>query len=409
MHRERNSHMSNPTKNTSKEGIGLKIDHNVYILGAGFSRGAGLPLITDFLVRMRDSYEWLVWHGRQREAEAVENVLKFRLEAASAAYWVNLDLENIEELFSLASATKGEMDHHIRIAIAATIDFARQSKTHSRRPLIFQGKSALFGQAGASIQNVKTLPPWVQFTPDVGGVTIHPYTYYVARLLGMLRNGRPKGENTFITFNYDTVLEDALKELGLCVTHGFASESTAGTSSEPSQARAKEIQVLKLHGSVTWARAPRRGTPRTPLVIHETYEELLAKGDEPALVPPTWKKVFGGHLEPVWEAAIERLSMATRIVIIGFSIPPTDMHFKYLMAAGLQKNLSLRQILFVNPTSQAELEPRVRNLLRETYIDSNHIDFEVATLDGFTRASPGSQTKFYTIERPGEDTVAVTI
>ena len=30
-------------------------DHNVYILGAGFSAQAGLPLITDFMNRMRDA------------------------------------------------------------------------------------------------------------------------------------------------------------------------------------------------------------------------------------------------------------------------------------------------------------------------------------------------------------------
>ena len=38
------------------------------------------------------------------------------------AYYVTLDLENIEELFSLASAAKGNMDTSIRTAIAATID-----------------------------------------------------------------------------------------------------------------------------------------------------------------------------------------------------------------------------------------------------------------------------------------------
>ena len=87
--------------------IPLQNDHNVYILGAGFSHDAGLPLISDFLLRMRDSHEWLQKQNRTTEARSVEAVLNFRLDAASAAYWVNLDLENIEELFSLASASAG--------------------------------------------------------------------------------------------------------------------------------------------------------------------------------------------------------------------------------------------------------------------------------------------------------------
>lgn len=35
--------------------------------------------------------------------------------------------------------------------------------------------------------------------------------------------------------------------------------------------------------------------------------------------------------------------------MIGFSIPPTDTHFKYLLSAGLRDNISLRQVLFINP------------------------------------------------------------
>ena len=105
-------------------------DHNVYILGAGFSRDAGLPIISDFLVQMRDSHEWLQSKNRQKDVKAVEEVLKFRLRATSAAYWVNLDLENIEELFSLATATGDEMERHTRFAIGATPDYSRQ--THPR-------------------------------------------------------------------------------------------------------------------------------------------------------------------------------------------------------------------------------------------------------------------------------------
>src|SRR5258706_13205582 len=82
----------------------LKNDHNVYILGAGFSREAGLPLISDFLVHMGDSHEWLTAHSRQSEADAGARVRKFRLQAASAAYYVTLGLESSGGRVSLASA-----------------------------------------------------------------------------------------------------------------------------------------------------------------------------------------------------------------------------------------------------------------------------------------------------------------
>ncbi len=57
-------------------------DHNVYILGAGFANEAGLPLIKDFMNRMRDAAAWLeAQGGREREQEAIGRVLEFRLRA----------------------------------------------------------------------------------------------------------------------------------------------------------------------------------------------------------------------------------------------------------------------------------------------------------------------------------------
>lgn len=377
----------------------LKNDHNVYILGAGFSRDAGLPLISDFLVKMRDSHEWLRKENRSKEAEAVENVLKFRLEAASAAYWVNLDLENIEELFSLASATKGDMDRYIRIAIAATLEFALQTKTVTRRPVKFHGQSKLFGQSGAALRTISSFPGWVEFKEGIPEITIQPYTYHVARLLGMFRDGKPKGQNTFITFNYDNILERALDNLGIDYTYALDKDEVSFAQGVRGQGASNSIPILKLHGSVNWGR---QVGPGGPLSVHDSSSEVLGKALVPELIPPTWKKLFQRQLQAVWDRAIQELGTATRIIIIGFSIPPTDLHFKYLLAAGLQANISLRQILFVNPAEKAELEPRVRRLLRDAYVNSRQIDIATVGLEAFTRAHPADTFNFQSLERPGE-------
>lgn len=85
----------------------METNHNVYILGAGFSFDAGIPLVYDFLNFMRDSLGWLENNGRDAEAQAVKNVFDFRKQASAATERINLNLENIEELFSLASASEG--------------------------------------------------------------------------------------------------------------------------------------------------------------------------------------------------------------------------------------------------------------------------------------------------------------
>jgi hypothetical protein len=106
------------------------------------------------------------------------------------------------------------------------------------------------------------------------------------------------------------------------------------------------LPVLKLHGSVNWGAMEEE---RGKIKVFSKYSNLRQAEYYPVLVPPTWRKVFGGVLSQVWERARQAISQATRIVVIGFSIPPTDTHFKYLLAAGLRDNISLRQIYFINP------------------------------------------------------------
>jgi hypothetical protein len=102
-------------------------DHNVYILGAGFSADAGIPVLKDFLYVMRDSLNFLRAHEREWERKAVEDVLIFRKAAASAALRVRLNIENIEDLFSLAASSQPSFaGPSVPHAIAATIDYARR-------------------------------------------------------------------------------------------------------------------------------------------------------------------------------------------------------------------------------------------------------------------------------------------
>ena len=373
----------------------LRNDHNVYILGAGFSREAGLPLISDFLSQMRDSYDWLVQQNRVIEAEAVNEVLKFRLAAASAAYWVNLDLENIEELFSLAFANTDGIATSMQLAIAATLDYARKTKGPQRTRMDVRSSENLFDSKASK------WPRWVkpatgpQDINGAGAYEIGTYALHVARLLGMLKDGKPQGENTFITFNYDTLLEDALDELGLSFSYG---SEIRRRPYKGSQFLAEAIPVYKLHGSVNWARMSKVNL----IEVLKNYDDPSNGLRKPELLPPTWKKVFKNEIESVWQEAIGKLNRATRIIIIGFSMPPTDMHFKYLLAAGLKKNISLRQILFVNPDANDELKPRVETMLRQAYVKSGRIDFVKESLGQFVDSHQWNQMGLHQLGRATE-------
>lgn len=322
-------------------------NHNVYILGAGFSVDRGLPTIRNFMLVMRDAHEWLESQNRTLEANAIKDVLDFRLDAASAAYRIKLDLENIEELFSLASASSRKLTKQIRIAIAATLDYKIKTTLEPNVGFQINKKHLNFPDSWKITDNT-------DFVPLSGiDVSCPAYEFYLQTLLGSWSNKNQINTNTIISFNYDLIVEDALKKLSIPYRYGI----------EPKESTSEDIQLLKLHGSINWGLR----TKSTSYEIYSTYSDLLDSGLSPQIVPPTWRKIFTGQLTKVWDNSLDALEKATRIIVIGFSMPETDSHFKYLMASGLQKNVSLREILFVNPDKET-VASRAKKLFGDSHI-----------------------------------------
>src|SRR5581483_4868503 len=269
--------------------MNLENDHNVYILGAGFSADAGLPLIPNFLTRMRDSHPWLIDRGRIREADAIQAVLEFRLKATAAGYWTSVDLENLEELFSLASVEGTQLLYHMRYAIAATLDFCKQTAGRKTRRLAPRGTSA---------NDLKARFPWLgEFTNQA--FEVPSYAFYMARLLGMFNNtgGNPVGQNTFITFNYDTLVEDGFHHLKVPFNYGFDPNKAKLSNSARACFDKTAIKILKLHGSINWQYqlTDAFGLQDCPTIFGD-YNEINNAMVSPEIVPPTWRKVFDGAL-----------------------------------------------------------------------------------------------------------------
>ncbi|MFI5353675.1 MAG: SIR2 family protein [Candidatus Binatales bacterium] len=383
-----------PTKSNIRPKPKAYNDHNVYILGAGFPAEAGLPLVKLFMNRMRDAVAWLEGQpGRDREVTAIERVLDFRLRAAAAAYRVPLDVENVEELFSLASASEGgELADDMALAIAATLDFAQNDhiQNEASRPREYR-----FYQVGVLDPSSWTKPTnWEPPLPQIEGslkaghakgewYSCPPYEYYVGIMGGYFNEPTRTRRDTLITFNYDLTAEIALRDLRIPFSYGLSGRSVnfgPGTSSlmlSEEYAPQSAPRVLKLHGSINWA-IP--GGVGQKLTFYKDYADLREKRLTPVLVPPTWRKYFGGQLSDVWDTAVRSLRTATRIVILGYSIPQTDLHFKYLLATGLQDNISLRKIVFVNPDlappDQADpLKARLFGVLGEQHFRRDLIEF----------------------------------
>lgn len=325
--------------------LNIYTDNNVYILGAGFSCDAGIPVLSKFLNCMRDCSGWLRDNNRD-EFRAVENVFRFRQRATSAANRIKINVENIEDLFSLAAAIEGNsLEEDVKTAIAATLDYARTN------PAAWPKIWCLLEYPGQNLPQWFKKATWDIYNQNT--YTCSPYHLYAGVISRSIWEPISGARNTVITFNYDTVLEEAVHTIGVKYTYGFPSSLGIDISSSHSVQIEQEqgaMPILKLHGSVNWG-LPNQG--EGPMKIFNTYEEVCGAGHKVVLIPPTWRKVFDDPLTKVWEGAVKALTEATRIVVIGFSMPPTDIHFKYLLAAGLQDNISLRKFLFVNPDRKA--------------------------------------------------------
>jgi hypothetical protein len=359
----------------------LHNDHNVYVLGAGFSRLRGLPLIEDFMLKMRDALQYHSQLNRPKECAAINAVLEFRLSASAAAYRVQVDLENIEDLFSLASASPGQLEENIKIAIAATLDYCLSSRSAPNAMFAAEPHELQPSQSWTSTPN--------SVNPGSPNWSVPAYEFIVRAMLGSWQSPNPISENTFITFNYDTLVEDSLTALGVDYSLGF---DGAGRDS-----RDTNVRLLKLHGSVNWVVA--KGS-RTKVTVMENYRSVIDAGLVPQIIPPTWKKDSKGAFDAIWSQSIAALADATRVVIVGFSIPPTDLHFKYLLAAGLRENYSLREIVFVNPSPGKSLvEERCKSLFANSQHNAARLRFVDRRSEDFMGQGT-DESHLWSISRP---------
>ena len=143
-------------------------------------------------------------------------------------------------------------------------------------------------------------------------------------------------EISFVTFNYDCLLEASLNKIfgnKWFYPHIPSCEN-----------RDSIIKVLKLHGSLNWKM---KGNNNFNLstdyseqpVMNITREEN--DFEQAAIVAPTQIKadlhkqdtqnpIWVTLLEDTWRKASEIISVADQVIVIGYSFPPTDYHIAWL-------------------------------------------------------------------------------
>jgi hypothetical protein len=328
----------------------------VFILGAGASKKAGAPLMAEFLDVAKDLWS----QGRVREVDdSFRNVFR----AVGCLQQVHskseFDIHNVESVFAAAEMGKTlnkfpgyapeEIDRLIKdlkVVITKTIELTLQ-----------------FPMSGTVRAGWKILPP-------------DPYDSFAKTLEQIQSKAHPQKSVSIITFNYDVAVDLALYMNSLDHDYCLQESSLAG-----------KIPLLKLHGSLNWARH-KESEAIIPWTIHEylssiqnqlQFEQYVVVPigsqlnnsqhsssiiPEPEIVPPTWNKAdYHRVLSRIWSQAAKELGEADNIFVIGYSLPKTDTFFKFLFALGSVSKIPLRRFWVFNPEPSDFVRKRFKNLL----------------------------------------------
>lgn len=345
----------------------------VYVLGAGASFHTGAPLLKDFLVTSR----FLLESGVQLQyKEAFEKVFKWIDSLRGSAYYVDFDLDNLEHLFSLAEMKKQlsfddglNLFKDLRYLIMETLDNTCKLRWHSDK-----------------------------LWPDV------VYSNYI-NMLTKLNTERSKyneqgnfQNDVIITFNYDLMLDFAMfwgrKGINYCLD---------------SKATPESYKLLKLHGSLNWAKCNicdnsvqildpvplAKGSNLPPKFDDGTEEDYwsfkmvtgvlretgcssckTAGTLDPIIIPPTWSKTVGNSpIANVWKSAVEEIQSAFQIIVIGYSMPQTDTFFQYLLTLGLAKNNNLHRVIVINRDNSEPFRARYKAVFSRSLKDRGRLRF----------------------------------
>ncbi len=305
----------------------------VWILGAGFSRSLGGPLLHDLL----SLGEFKLLEARFSELAgpcskvfSVYNWGRQRTGMDTPVIWPNAE----SFLEFLDGADPGA----------------------SGWSILFQALSAA-GHEDASIEEVRlrarqaiTASCWgfVKDKPrDVFTEAWMPYE----RWYGALRPG-----DVIITFNYDQVVERAAED------YGTLSVVTLGPLWISDRAKEEKVRLLKLHGSVNWkSREPGAGD-EVPVAIIEP-DKILVGSDESIIAHPGVSKVaIAKNLRLLWKYAEQALSDASHIYLLGYSMPPSDNGSKRMVLDALRSkgNIGGRRIHLVLGCDQAGIAAAAR-------------------------------------------------
>lgn len=330
----------------------------VFILGAGFSAPAKLPVMRGFMPAARDRYFQLKAQNNPL-AQSFEDLCEFQIECRKSSWILERDWDNIEELYTqahLQQLAKGEKTSKLCDSIRWSIwDIYRR---HAEPNLLHPFWKVLNRYKDRGLKpivittNYDTLVEVMsQNTPDSKNQWHYFYPGFTPPWEG---KGRIRYEDSSVRVNYPSV-------------------------------PAQSFAIIKLHGSVNWFETKRPARILADIVVPDPRDsrEKISGNDfdvewfesvntdnarvTPMIVPPMiGKMAVHSVISSQWTAAVEALAEAREVLVIGYSFPSTDVFMARLLTEGLKNNQDLRSFVIADRQTVDDWNDRMRTLFSQT-------------------------------------------
>ena len=329
------------------------MENLVYILGAGASVPEGAPVVMDFFPKAWELCEQDRLEPEDRErAERCWQFLRLVYRKSVAAEADFARLPTLDEVLSLI-----DLSLHQEQGVHA--EYGPQQ--------LFEIRTDFYHLISATLGQVLS-----------GKGQLH-YAF-IDRVLQELRLG---DRVTFISLNYDLLLDKAIADHGYRIDYGF------GRAGGPwHQERA--LAVLKPHGSLNWGICP--------VCDHIEYrldrvQALLPEGlncgycrrpvRQGVVITPTLLKAYNSaELKMIWPLAGRAVQQSTKLVFIGYSLPAADVPFLQLLQRALNARLPQQAppaVHFITAAATEERRAAFRQRVERVLDGPVHFCFE-----GFT-------------------------
>ncbi len=184
-------------------------------------------------------------------------------------------------------------------------------------------------------------------------------------LIGALNN-----DDSIISFNYDCLIDETLKEFGgrkwdpkwsYCFpSHNYRHVGFEHWKKDATTETTKKetIKLLKVHGSINWKiKEFKENGDRGEITLRERLWHQKGYSHY-TIIPPEWNKDIvtkASIFNKIWSEAAKRIAREDKFIFIGFSFTPTDLHAASLFQVAVSK---INTLIIVNPDKEARYRTR---------------------------------------------------